>query len=115
MSYRFPKSVRLRKRRQFQRLANQLGQRFVGEWIIIESFPNKREATRLGITVTKRYGKAHDRNRFKRIVREAFRRCYGSLPQGLDLIVRPRTKAKMATSFDVQTDFSTQIINQNNP
>jgi ribonuclease P protein component len=101
--YRFPKSIRLRKRRQFQRLANQ-SKRFVGEWIIVESFPNHIGMTRLGITVTKRFGKAHDRNRFKRIVREAFRCFYRDIPQGFDLIIRPRSKAKEAASANIQAD-----------
>lgn len=103
MSYRFPKSFRLRKRRQFQRLANH-SKRFAGEWVIVESIPNHMGVTRLGITVTKRFGKAHDRNRFKRIVREAFRRCYVDIPKGFDLIVKPRTKAKEADSSNIQAD-----------
>lgn len=103
MSYRFPKCLRLRKRYQFQRLAHH-GKRVVSRWIVIESFPNQTGITRLGITVTKRFGKSHDRNRFKRIVREAFRRCQKDLPPSLDLIVKPRTNAKEATSSNIQDD-----------
>lgn len=109
MSYRFPKSSRLRKRYQFQRHAHN-GRRVVGEWTVIESFPNHLEVTRLGITVTKRFGKAHDRNRFKRIVREAFRLCRLDLPVGLDLIIKPRTHAKEAMSYHIQADFRKHAI-----
>ncbi len=103
MSYCFPKSLRLRKRRQFQRQIHN-GQRTAGKWIIVECFLNHLEVTRLGITVTKRFGKSHDRNRFKRIVREAFRYCNKDLPSGYDLIVKPRAHAKEALSCDIQSE-----------
>jgi len=52
---------------------------------------------RLGITVTRRYGKSHLRNRFKRLVREVFRIHSQELPQGLDIIVKPRAHALRVT------------------
>jgi ribonuclease P protein component len=42
---------------------------------------------RLGITVTRRFGKATARNRAKRVLREAFRRNKHRLPGALDLVV----------------------------
>jgi ribonuclease P protein component len=35
-------------------------------------------------------GKAHERNRIKRRMREALRRHVGMLPEGFDLILHPR-------------------------
>jgi ribonuclease P protein component len=45
---------------------------------------------RVGLTAGKVLGKAHDRNRIKRRMREALRRHVGLLPQGCDLIFHPR-------------------------
>lgn len=99
----FTKSMRLRTRQQYQRL-NQKSKRFTGEWIIVDIQVNHKTSSRLGITVTKRFGFACQRNRFKRIVREAFRTsCVQAIPT-YDLSVRPRSNALNATMFDVQQE-----------
>ena len=45
---------------------------------------------RVGLTAGKVMGKAHERNRLKRRMREALRRHVELLPQGCDLILHPR-------------------------
>ncbi len=47
-------------------------------------------APRVGLTVGKVSGKAHERNRIKRRMREALRRHVDLLPKGFDLILHPR-------------------------
>jgi ribonuclease P protein component len=47
-------------------------------------------AGRVGLTAGKVLGKAHERNRIKRRMREALRRHLDLLPQGVDLILHPR-------------------------
>jgi ribonuclease P protein component len=47
-------------------------------------------APRVGLTVGKLLGKAHDRNRIKRRMREILRRHLEMLPPGLDLVLHPR-------------------------
>lgn len=96
----FPKSARVRTRRQYQRIS-QNHIRHVGTWIVMEARYTNNTMTRLGITVTRRYGNAVHRNRFKRVVREAFRLGRGDLPQGYDLNIKPRTVAYKATTADI--------------
>lgn len=48
---------------------------------------------RLGVTVTRKIGGAVERNRVKRAVREVFRRCRSSLPEGATLVVIARDGA----------------------
>ena len=47
-------------------------------------------APRVGLTAGKVLGKAHERNRIKRRMREVLRRHVSSLPPGFDLILHPR-------------------------
>lgn len=94
--------MRLCKRRDFLRM-NQ-SKAYIGRLIIVEVRPNQLLRTRLGVTVTKRFGKSHDRNRFKRVVREAFRLSVEKLIKGFDLNIRPRSEAKLANSNAVLSE-----------
>jgi len=49
---------------------------------------------RLGLSVSRKIGKAVVRNRWKRLVREAFRLSREQLPAGIDLVVVPRQDVK---------------------
>jgi ribonuclease P protein component len=53
---------------------------------------------RVGLTVGKVIGKAHERNRIKRRMREALRRHVELLPEGCDLILHPR-RAVLSLEF----------------
>jgi ribonuclease P protein component len=103
VSLAFPKSARILTRRQYQRF-NHNNQKHIGKWIVIESRPNRYSHTRLGITASKKYGKAVQRNRFKRLVREAFRLCRIRLSTGLDLNVMPRQAALKASTSDIMLE-----------
>jgi ribonuclease P protein component len=48
---------------------------------------------RLGLSVSRRLGTAVVRNRWKRLLREAFRLSRARLPAGVDLVVVPRPEA----------------------
>jgi ribonuclease P protein component len=48
------------------------------------------DTQRLGVTVGKRVGKAHDRNRVKRLVREVFRRNKALFPALCDVVLVAR-------------------------
>ena len=59
--------------------------------LVVYGVENGRDHARLGISVSKKkLRRAHDRNRVKRLLREAFRLSKAELPAGLDLVVVPR-------------------------
>lgn len=101
---KFPKAARLLKRGQFQKVARE-GTRLVGRVVSIQ-YINRNSApyAKLGITISKKFGKAHVRNRFKRVVREAFRECAPKFPQGLEVHVLPRNIPDNIKKQDVLLD-----------
>lgn len=99
----FPKRLRVRRRREY--LAVQRSpHRVVTPHFIVYGRSNGSRTTRVGITASRKVGKAHVRNRVKRLVREAFRRHRQTLPVGLDLVMVARA-GKPATRYaDVVTE-----------
>ena len=90
----FPRSARLKKRFEFLKVM-QAGKKFQGAFLIIFYCEGSGERPRLGLTVARAYGKAHKRNRFKRCVREAFRRLQNVLPPNIELNITPKYNASL--------------------
>jgi ribonuclease P protein component len=64
------------------------------DWLVVYGAENGLGHARLGLSVSKKKVKtAVARNRFKRLVREAFRLNRAELPPGIDLVVVPRGPA----------------------
>jgi len=55
--------------------------------------PNGLDATRLGVSVGRRCGGAVERNRIKRLLREAFRQARAAFPRGYDVVLVPVGRA----------------------
>ncbi len=86
--------ARLRKHADYQRAyANGRKRQSTSmSWFLAPQPPEGACAagTRIGLTAGKVLGKAHERNRIKRRMREALRRHLDLLPTGCDLILHPR-------------------------
>ncbi len=90
---RFPKSMRVRTQNEFD-LVYRSDTFAADNVLVIRGRSNGRPETRLGLSISKRVGNAVVRNRWKRIIRESFRKQASQLPKGLDIVVRPRKGAK---------------------
>lgn len=88
----FPKVLRLRHDREFSRVyASKV---YIADGVlVINACRSADPQTRLGLSVSKKVGNAVTRNRWKRLIREAFRLSQSHLPTGWDLVVRPKRGA----------------------
>ena len=88
--------VRLRKHADYQRAyaASRKRQSTSMSWFMApqnaDADRQSPSGPRVGLTAGKVLGKAHERNRIKRRMREALRRHVGLIPAGFDLILHPR-------------------------
>ena len=89
MDQGFSKKERLLKRREFQ-LVFDNGERFGNNQLKIYALSNGDSVSRLGLVVGRKFGNSPKRNRFKRILREAYRLNKGLLNNGADIVVIPR-------------------------
>ena len=86
---RFLRKYRVRRPGDFQR-AYRHRHTASDRLMVVFGYPNGLEYPRLGLSVSRKVGKAVVRNRWKRLLREAFRLGRQDLPAGIDLIVVAR-------------------------
>ncbi len=93
LSHSFPKTDRLVRPADITRVLKQ------GECVadgVLVLFASRREGllpTRIGITIPKKTGNAVARNHWKRLIRESFRTQRDAMPQGLEIVIRPKKDA----------------------
>ena len=94
-----PKQKRLAKRREFLRVYES-GRKWYSRYCVVFAAPNALPYSRIGITATKKLGKAAVRNRLKRWTREVYRRQREPLSldsHSLDVIVNVKPNAAEAS------------------
>lgn len=94
----FPRSKRLHSRADYQKIYN-AGTREKSSTLVAAY--RLCDTSRLGITISRKWGKAHDRNRFKRMIREAYRALPTELTLGIELNIHPRSGYQNLTTKSV--------------
>ena len=75
----------------FRRLYHTSGQ--ADAFLVLYARKNRTECNRVGITVSKKLGKAHVRNRTRRRIREVYRLNEEKFRPGWDIVVVARSRA----------------------
>ncbi len=102
----FPKKSRLLKAKEFEVFSHKKS--FAGAYILLTCSSSLSTGPKLGLAVSKKFGKAHERNRFKRITREAFRLLQQDLPF-LSYLIKPLNSAKKASTALIQQDLASLL------
>ena len=85
----------------FRRLYHTSGQ--ADGYLVLYARKNRTNGNRVGITVSKKLGKAHIRNRIRRRIREVYRLNEARFSQGWDIVVVARSRC-IAADFQKLTD-----------
>ena len=101
---RFPRSRRLTSRRQFLAIYAE-GARASSPAFTFFGQPNGGSSCRLGLTVTRKFGNAVQRNRAKRVLREIFRRNRAKLEPACDMVINVHPSFQKTSTADLERLF----------
>ncbi len=112
MDHGFSKKERLLKRKEFQ-LVFDKGEKFGNNQLKIYALSNGNSVSRLGLVAGRKFGNSPRRNRFKRILREAYRLNKSLLNNGADIVVIPRPGLTELSLNAIEDNFKVILIQIN--
>lgn len=85
------------------------GKSYVSSLVVVYALKNRTKNVRVGITTSKKVGNAVQRNRSRRVIREAFRALAPRVRPGFDLVLVARGKTPYVKSTDVRRQLERQL------
>lgn len=79
------KTERLRRKADFDRVFKK-GKSIVDPFFVVLYVKNSLPFSRIGVSIKRKFGKAHVRNRLRRLVKEVYRTNKSVLPAGYDIL-----------------------------
>lgn len=94
----------LKKNSEFQKVYEHR-KSFATRYLIMYAYPNQKEITRIGISVSKKVGNSVVRHRVKRLIREIYRLNKNILKPGYDIVVIARPLAKEQGFMELEQSY----------
>jgi ribonuclease P protein component len=98
---RFRPHEHLRKPQEFQAVYDRRRSSADGT-LIVYARENGLPQSRLGLSVSKKFGGAVQRNRIRRLLREAYRLTKEAFPTGYDLVLIPRPQEEYTLAYSAK-------------
>jgi len=105
----FPRKYRIVKSSEYRSLYGR-GKRLQAQRFVLYRRENNLEHHRLGITVSRKIGRAVVRNRIKRLFREIFRRNRAEIPHHYDFVVNAKQGCAGATYSELRKEFLATVL-----
>jgi len=97
-------STSLKNNYEFRRLYSK-GRSAGTPLLVVYCRKNRRNTNQIGITVSNKLGKAVQRNRIRRRLREIYRLNEHRLARGMDMVIVARMKSREAAYADLEKAF----------
>ncbi|MDR0870464.1 MAG: ribonuclease P protein component [Planctomycetaceae bacterium] len=104
----FPKKMRLCKTPEFKKVFDARRSAADGTFIVFVIL-NGLGHCRLGLSVSKKVGNAVVRNRWKRVIRTAFRKNQAAFSDHFDIVVVPQKGATLPAEHDAEKSLSALV------
>jgi ribonuclease P protein component len=105
-SKRFPRSGRLLRHSDFERVYKQGRRHFSSHMTVFYLRRDNEQGLRIGFTVSRALGGAVDRNRMKRRLREAARKSWPTQDLPVDVVVNPKKSVLTADFGELLNEMS---------
>ncbi len=91
----------IKENHEFRRLYHR-GKSSANRYLVLYCLKNRRPYNRLGLTVSAKFGCAVQRNRAKRLFREAYRLHASEFKEGFDLVLVARSRMQNAGCAEIE-------------
>jgi len=98
----------LKDKFEFDRVFNE-GSRVSGRYLTAVIRRTKAGPVRIGIAASGKYGNAVERNRVKRLIREAFKTVLADINRPFEVVVIPKTNAKGVLMSSIYLDMNSLL------
>ena len=99
----FNETQGLRKDADFRKVYRH-GKSIANRYLVMYTFKNKSDSNRVGISVSKKVGKANVRNKVRRRIKESYRlNIDGNIKKGYDIVFIARVSASDVDYKDIES------------